>query len=182
MSVSRRGFPGYGRLKNRTTKSIGFFTRVRAWWLGVDDAEILQRYGERTFLRNIWEEWRGTLLISGCVFSFIVGSQQSSQANHILENIELNRKRYYGREFAPDYVAGAPGGVYDGPRGYSYEDDVSGLHTNADNHVTTSLSSKELRERIAAQGAAAVSAEMVNAAEEVLHSARYKEKHSHPLS
>lgn len=173
MTSPRSSFLRYGRMRSQAQTSIGYFTRMRAWWLGVDDAEMLQRYGERSLLRHIWEEWRGTLLIVGCLFSFVVGSQQSSRANYILENIELNRKRFYGKEFAPDYVTGAPGGVYDGAKGYSFQDERSGLRTNADNHMTTSLTGKEMRERISASGAAAVSSEMVSAAEEVLCSERY---------
>lgn len=163
-------------IHSRANRRLRLFTRIRAWWLGVDDAEVLYRYGERSFLRNVWEEWRGTLLLMGCAFSLLVGSQQFSHANIILENIELNRRRHYGKEFAPDYVPSAPGGVYDGLQGYSYEDEVSGLRTNADNQITTSLSPQEVRERIAAKGVSAVSRDMVDAAEEILQSERYNRR------
>lgn len=176
MFCHRTSLLRHSSIHSRANRRLRLITRIKAWWLGVDDAEVLYRYGERSFLRNVWEEWRGTLLLIGCGFSFLVGSQQSSQANIILENIELNRRRHYGKEFAPDYVPNAPGGVYDGFKGYSFEDEVSGLHTNADNQITTSLSPQEVRERLAAKGVSAVSRDMVDAAEEMLQSERYNKR------
>lgn len=158
-----RGIP-YGK--------VGMATRIRAWWLGLDSADNLRRYGDRSFLHNIWVEWKGSLLIAGCLFSFLVSAQQSNQANHILENIELNRQRYYGRQFAAEYDANAPNGVYDGVTGYSYEDESSGLRVNADNRLVSNLAPEEQRQKVEK---AAISSQMVTDAQGLLNSARYRD-------
>lgn len=152
-------------------RAASWFTRCRAWWLGLDSADNLQRYGSRSVLGTIWREWRGSLLVVGCAFTFMVGQQQSSRANEILTNIELNRQRHYGRRFAPEYVASAAGrGVYDGPQGYSHVDSESGLLVNADNRLTTDLSAAEQADRVRQSS---ISPEMMQRAQRLLDSPRY---------
>ncbi|CCW64801.1 unnamed protein product [Phytomonas sp. EM1] len=156
---------------SRSRPRVSHFIRLRAWWLGLDNAELLARYGERGFLRTVWMEWRGTLVLTGCVFSFMVGRLQSSRANEILDNIELNRQRYYKRDFFPSYTEGAPDAVYDGPRGYSYIDDASGLKINCDNRIVSDETRDERNKRLAQ---VEISPSMVQDAQELLSSPRYQ--------
>eukprot|EP00796_Vickermania_ingenoplastis_P009132 gene9132-6419_t len=149
---------------------VGPLTRLRAWWLGADSAENLHRYGERGYFRRLWMDWKGTAVVGGCVFCFAVSVQQSNRANHVLENIELNRQRYYRRIFSPEYVPNAPDAVYDGLKAYSYQDEVSGLRLNADNRLTSNLSPQDLQERL---DRASISQEMVDGAQRLLGSPRY---------
>ncbi|ESS65861.1 hypothetical protein TcG_03695 [Trypanosoma cruzi] len=150
---------------------ISPFTRVKAWWLGIGDAELLARYGERGIFRTIWMEWRGTLVCLACSAVVIINHVQSNNANEILDNIELNRQRYYKRDFTPEYVRNAPQAVYDGPKGYVYRDEASGLMLNADHKWVSDLSREERRGRIEA---ADVTPEMVEAAKKLLRSSQYE--------
>ncbi|CAM41593.1 conserved hypothetical protein [Leishmania braziliensis MHOM/BR/75/M2904] len=155
----------------RLVHHVSLFTRIKAWWLGIENPEVLSRYGERGVVRTAWIEWRGTLAICAGGFVLFVGRQQSKRANDILENIELNRQRYYQRDFKPTYVPGAPGGVYDGVTGYSYRDGPSGLMINADKKLVSDESRAERGERLAKTE---VTPEMVTHARNLLHSRRYE--------
>lgn len=157
--------------QRRLVHHVSLFTRVKAWWLGVENAEVLSRYGERGVLRTVWMEWKGTLAVCCGAAAFIVGRQQSNRANEILDNIELNRQQYYKRDFKPEYVQNAPGGVYDGVTAYSYRDEVSGLMMNADNKL---VSDETKAQRSARLAAAEVTPEMVAQARNLLHSRRYE--------
>ncbi|KAK7202106.1 hypothetical protein NESM_000279500 [Novymonas esmeraldas] len=155
----------------RLVHHVSLFTRVKAWWLGIENAEVLTRYGERGVVRTVWIEWRGAIAIGGGCVVFFVGRQQSKRANEILDNIEVNRRRFYHRDFAPTYVPAAPGAVYDGLKGYSYRDEVSGLMLNADNAI---VSDETPVERNARLSQAEVTPEMVAQARRLLHSPRYE--------
>ncbi|KPI84427.1 hypothetical protein ABL78_6509 [Leptomonas seymouri] len=155
----------------RLVHHVSLFTRVKAWWLGIENPEVLSRYGERGVLRTVWMEWRGFLAIGGGATSFLIGRQQSKRANEILESIELNRQRFYQREFKPAYVEDAPGGVYDGVTSYSYVDAASGLMVNADNKIASDETRAERSERLAK---VQVTPEMVAQARKLLHSRRYE--------
>ncbi|CAD2220285.1 hypothetical protein AGDE_00911 [Angomonas deanei] len=149
---------------------VSALTRLKAWWNGVDNAEALARYGEQGMLASMWRDWKGTLIVLGCVFTFVVGRLQSNRANYFLDNIELNRQKYYRKDFVPEYVEGAPSAVYDGARGYSTKDPETGLMINADNKFSTSETREELFRRV---DSAEVTDSMVEAAERVLSSRRY---------
>lgn len=155
----------------RLVHHVSRFTRLKAWWLGIENVEVLSRYGERGVWRTAWMEWRGTFAASAGVFVFFVGRQQSKRANEILDNIELNRQRYYQRDFKPAYVSDAPGGIYDGVTGYTYRDEASGLMINADNNLVSDETRAERSERLAK---AEVTPEMVAQARRLLHSRRYE--------
>ncbi|CCW67520.1 unnamed protein product [Phytomonas sp. Hart1] len=156
---------------SRSRHRVSPFIRLRAWWLGLDNAELLARYGERGFLRTIWMEWSSTLVIMGCVISFMVGRFQSGRSNEILENIEFNRQRYYKRDFSPPYTVGAPDAVYDGVRGYCYIDDVSGLRINSDNRIVSHETREELKKRV---DQVEITPSMVRDAQQLLSSPRYQ--------
>ncbi|EPY24363.1 hypothetical protein STCU_00734 [Strigomonas culicis] len=153
---------------------VSSFTRLRAWWMGIDNAEALAKFGERSFLSSIWVEWRGTLVASGCAFAFLVGRSQSNRANYFLDNIELNRQQYYKRDFAPAYVEGAPSGVYDGVQAYSYKDEASGLTLNADNRFVSEESRDERQARLQR---IEITDDMVRGAQQLLDSKRYSTAH-----
>ncbi|CBZ23346.1 conserved hypothetical protein [Leishmania mexicana MHOM/GT/2001/U1103] len=155
----------------RLVHHVSLFTRVKAWWLGIENPEVLSRYGERGVARTVWIEWRGTLAMCAGGFVFFIGRQQSKQANDILDNIELNRQRFYQRDFTPTYVPGAPSAVYDGVRGYSYRDEPSGLMINADNKLVSDESRAARGERLAKTE---VTPAMVAQARKLLHSRRYE--------
>ncbi|KAG5511704.1 hypothetical protein JKF63_07302 [Porcisia hertigi] len=154
----------------RLVHHVSTFTRIKAWCLGIENPEVLSRYGERGVVRTVWMEWRGTLTVGAGVFVLYVGRQQSKRANEILDNIELNRQRYYQRDFKPTYVPDAPGGVYDGVTGYTYRDEPSGLLINADNRLASDESRAERSERLAKTE---VTPEMVARVRNLLHSRRY---------
>lgn len=159
----------------RISKSSGFlswFRRSRGMWKG---KEAHERYGDRGIFRSLWFDWKESVMVLGCVFSFFVSTLHSNEANHILENIELNRQQYYGRQFGPEYCLGAPSGIYDGATGYSYEDDVSGLRMNADNRLVTNQTTKELKERVEERGRSNISSDMVSKAEALYRSPKYQQ-------
>ncbi|KAL7698782.1 hypothetical protein N2W54_001096 [Lotmaria passim] len=155
----------------RLVHHVSLFTRVKAWWLGIENPEVLSRYGERGVLRTVWMEWRGTLAVCCGVACLMIGRQQSNRANEILDNIELNRQQFYQREFKPEYVQNAPGGIYDGITAYSYRDEASGLMLNADNKIVSDETRAERSERLAK---VEVTPEMVAQARKLLHSRRYE--------
>ncbi|KAG8346972.1 hypothetical protein ERJ75_001747400 [Trypanosoma vivax] len=150
---------------------VGPFTRFRAWWLGIEDAELLARYGEPSPLRFAWAKWRSTLVVLSCIGVYFINSAQVNRANEILDNIELNRQRYYKRDFSPEYVPNAPEAVYDGPKGYAYRDEVSGLMVNADRKLVSDISREERRERLAS---ANITPSMVEAARELRQRSHYQ--------
>ncbi|KAG5486647.1 hypothetical protein CUR178_08014 [Leishmania enriettii] len=155
----------------RLVHHVSLATRIKAWWLGIENPEVLSRYGERGVMRMVWIEWRGTLAMCAGGFVLYVGRLQSKRANEILDNIELNRQCYYQRDFKPTYAPDAPGGVYDGVTGYSYRDEPSGLMMNADNKLVSDESRAERSERLAKTE---VTPEMVAQARNLLHSRRYE--------
>ncbi|KAH9601517.1 hypothetical protein LSM04_003146 [Trypanosoma melophagium] len=150
---------------------VGPFTRIKAWWLGIEDAELLERYGERGVFRSMWLEWRGVIIVISSGAIIFINHSQANRANEILENIELNRQRHYKRDFAPEYVVNAPAAVYDGAKGYAYRDETSGLMVNADNRLVTDLSRDEQRRRLES---AKITPEMVEAARRMRNSPRYQ--------
>nr|CCC92907.1 conserved hypothetical protein [Trypanosoma congolense IL3000] len=152
-------------------KFVSPFTRLRAWWMGLDDAELLSRYGESGLCRAMWVRWRGTIVAVACASVMFINMSQSNRANEILDNIELNRRRYYKRDFVPEYVSNAPEAVYDGPKGYSYRDEVSGIMINADGRLTSDLSREERRAQL---DGAQISSGMLEAARKLRQSARYQ--------
>lgn len=170
-AASTRAGAAAAAARRRPRIYVSPFMHAKAWWLGLDSAENLARYGDHGMLRSIWTEWRGTLVLLGCSFAFMVSRTQSNRANDILDNIELNRQSYYRREFRPEYVNGAPDGVYDGPKGYAYIDEVSGLKINADNQIVSNERVEERRERLAK---APISGDMVRQAQALLGSKRYE--------
>ncbi|RNF26300.1 uncharacterized protein Tco025E_01449 [Trypanosoma conorhini] len=162
--MSRIAFAGRRRF-------ISPFTRLRAWWLGIEDVELLARYGERGLFSTLWTEWRGTIIVLACSTVILVNHAQTNGANEILENIELNRRQYYKRDFAPEYVPNAPQAVYDGPKGYAYRDEASGLMLNADNKWVSDLSREERRQRLESLE---VTPAMVEAAKRLRRSSHYQ--------
>ncbi|ESL08565.1 hypothetical protein TRSC58_03730 [Trypanosoma rangeli SC58] len=162
--MSKTAFAGWRKCSNP-------FTRFRAWWLGVEDVELLARYGERSFFSVLWTEWRGTIVFLACSTVVLVNHAQTNGANEILDNIELNRQRYYKRDFAPEYVLNAPQAVYDGPKGYAYRDEASGLMLNADNRWVSDLSREERRQRLES---VEITPEMVEAAKRLRRSSHYQ--------
>ncbi|ORC85371.1 uncharacterized protein TM35_000351150 [Trypanosoma theileri] len=149
---------------------VGPFTRIKAWWLGIDP-ELLERYGERGIFRSFWMEWRGVIIVVSSGVVIFINHSHGNRANEILENIELNRQRHYKRDFAPEYVMNAPAAVYDGAKGYAYRDEASGLMLNADNQLVTDLTREEQRKRL--EGVK-ISPEMVEAAKRMRNSSRYQ--------
>lgn len=155
----------------RPTLHPSLYSRLRAWWAGVDNADLLMRCGERGLFRSVWTEWRTTLVLLGSAGAFLVSRNQLAAANEALENIELNRQNHYKKQFAPTYTASAPTAVYDGPRGYSYIDTESGLMINSENRLASSLSAEDRRARLANVD---ITEEMILEAENLLRSPRYQ--------
>lgn len=162
-----------GRSSRRLPRiCVGRWTRLRAWWLGIDNAELLARYGAREgFLQSLWAEWRGSVVILAGVFCLVVGRLQVNQANVVLDNIEMNRYRFYNKDFSPGYASGAPRAIYDGAKGYSYRDETSGLMTNADRKIVSDETREQRKARFAA---AVVSDEMVQGAKALRNSSHYR--------
>lgn len=150
---------------------VGPIVRFRAWWWGLDSAENLARYGEAGALHVLWREWKGTMVILGCVYVFFVGQAQVHRATTMLESIELNRQRYYDKPFGPSYVEGAPKGVYDGVQGYTGNDEATNLKVNADRRIVSNETRAELKQRLAK---AEVSTDMLHDAKRLLNSPRYQ--------
>ncbi|KEG14307.1 hypothetical protein DQ04_00531120 [Trypanosoma grayi] len=163
--------PRMARAAGGRRRFVGPFTRLRAWWMGVEDPELLVRYGERGFFRSMWMEWRGSVVVAACVAVFFVNRAQTNHANEILDNIEINRQQYYRRDFAPEYVPNAPQAVYDGTKGYAYRDEASGLMVNADRQLVSDMTREERRQRLES---AEISPEMVEGAKRLRHSSHYQ--------
>ncbi|CBH14404.1 hypothetical protein, conserved [Trypanosoma brucei gambiense DAL972] len=159
----------------RRRRFISPFTRLKAWWMGIEDASLLARYGEDGPFRSVWIKWRGTIIVATCTAVMFGRMGETSRSNDILDNIELNRQRYYKREFAPEYVPNAPEAVYDGPKGYSYRDEVSGIMVNADGKLTSDLTREERRARLEQSE---ISSGMLEAARRLRESPRYQRNDS----
>jgi hypothetical protein len=115
---------------------ISWMTKFRAWWAGAEHVEMYARYGERTGLWMWMMEWKGTLIAMMCIVSTLASRANNALAMEALEHSEMNRARFYKRDFVPEYVEGAPKGFYDGAVGYHYVDEATGLKVNADNKLS----------------------------------------------
>ena len=115
---------------------IGLFTRFRAWYLGVENVEVFSRYGTSSMYRHIFAEWRGALLAAFMLYIINWNHNTNTRADEVLDSFELNRRKFYGRDFSPEVAANEPGN-HDGARGYSHVDRaaVNGLKTDIDSQL-----------------------------------------------
>jgi hypothetical protein len=95
------------------------------------------------FIQHYSWIWLGMCI----AFTNYVALAQRGHREVVMANIEENRRRYYGKLFAQEYMAYAPTKLYDGPVGYMQVDNVTGLKVNSDGKIT-GPSGKELAERV----------------------------------
>lgn len=107
-------------------------TRLRAWWVGAENAEIFARYGERSAFDRISSEWSSVGVAFSAVACLWLSVGNVKYANECTENAERNRMRFYKRDLAPEYIAKAPEGLYSGATGYTSVDPASGFKVGID--------------------------------------------------
>jgi hypothetical protein len=73
---------------------------------------------------------------------------ERSRREDYMNNIDVNRKRFYGKIFENEYMPYSPTKLYDGPSGYIQVDHVTGIETNTDGKVVAP-NIEELRKNIA---------------------------------
>lgn len=145
---------------------VSMFTRLRAWYVGAENAEVYSRYGNRDGLYHVFQNWKGFFIASACFGTVIANRSNNNWATESLQHAELNRARHYKQDFHPEYNPATPQGLYDGAVGYQFSDSATGLRVNADNKITAP-SRNELRETFE-KNPPVVSPEMVRAARALL--------------
>lgn len=101
----------------------------------------------------------------GCIGVMMLNRANARLADECMDNMELNRMRFYKRDFEPEYSATASSPVgrsmYDGAVGYQYHDKATGIAVNADNRIVAPPRD-ELRRRME-EAPPTITPEMVNA-------------------
>mmetsp|Transcript_34186 Transcript_34186/g.39885 ORF Transcript_34186/g.39885 Transcript_34186/m.39885 type:complete len:177 (-) Transcript_34186:33-563(-) len=155
---------------------VSLATRVRAWWLGAENAEIFARYGERSSFRTFIADWKVTFMALGCVGVMLMNRANTRLADECMDNMELNRMRFYKRDFEPEYSAPGSSNVgrslYDGAVGYQYIDKETGIAVNADNRIVAPPRD-ELHRRMQ-EAPPSITPEMINAARRLRDAHNYE--------
>lgn len=119
--------------KSASRSRAPIFLRLRAWWAGAENVELFARYGEKPRMFQMMGGWSSTLMLCSCIFVGMHNHNVHVHGEEALGIAELNRQRFYRRDFAPDYDPHSSSDVYSGATGYQTLDPVTGIHRNADN-------------------------------------------------
>ena len=112
-----------------------FRARVASYFK-TSDMDVEGRYGRSRAPASLWEELRLGLIVLGFCASAYQGHRMSETGEEFVQNLELNRKKFYKLDFEPRFVDTAPThGVYDRVTTYSFEDSSRNLAENADKRI-----------------------------------------------
>jgi len=124
-------------------EKVSLLVRLQAWYYGAGHAAVFSRYHGNNILRHAWNEWRGAAVLAFAIVSVYWNHATTAYGNECLEVVELNRQKFYRRDFEPDYDPKTPQVVHDSSMDYVYKDKEVGLKVNVDASMTVPAGPRE---------------------------------------